>query len=67
MKKNYEFKKYKICQKPYILKSRKKSKRKPRRGTGERTFLERSFDRRNTLNTGVKPKVGRTQENKPSK
>jgi hypothetical protein len=31
LKKIYGFKKYKICQKPYILKVRKKSKRKPRR------------------------------------
>jgi hypothetical protein len=43
LKKIYEFKKYKIWQKPYILKVRKKSERKPKRGTGERTFLERSL------------------------
>jgi hypothetical protein len=67
LKKIYEFKKYKICQKPYILKVRKKSKRKPRRGTGEKNILGTFFDRRKLLNTGVNTKVGRTQENKPSK
>jgi hypothetical protein len=47
LKKIYEFKKYKICQKPYILKVRKKSKRKPKRkpkrGTGEKNLTGGNF------------------------